>query len=60
MTEWDDLRAIDLKRLKAKMAGNQLIDLRNVYNPEDVIAAGFEWQGIGKPGVAKAKVPSAG
>ncbi len=60
VTEWDDLRAIDLKRLKAKMAGNQLIDLRNVYNPEDVIAAGFEWQGIGKPGLAKAKVPSAG
>ncbi len=60
VTEWDDLRAIDLKRLKAKMAGDQLIDLRNVYNPEDVIAAGFQWQGIGKPGVAKAKVPSAG
>jgi UDPglucose 6-dehydrogenase len=34
VTEWDVLRALDLKRLRAKMAGNALIDLRNVYTPE--------------------------
>jgi UDPglucose 6-dehydrogenase len=59
VTEWDVLRALDLKRLRAKMAGNALIDLRNVYTPEEVIAAGFEWQGIGKPGLAKAHAPEA-
>jgi len=48
VTEWDVLRALDLKRLKATMAGNVLIDLRNVYTPEEVTAAGFEWQGVGK------------
>jgi UDPglucose 6-dehydrogenase len=59
VTEWDVLRALDLKRLRSKMVGSALIDLRNVYRPEEVIAAGFEWQGIGKPGVARAKAPSA-
>ncbi len=48
VTEWDVLRALDLKRLKARMTGNALIDLRNVYTPEEVTAAGFEWQGVGK------------
>jgi UDPglucose 6-dehydrogenase len=59
VTEWDVLRALDLKRLKARMAGNALIDLRNVYTPEEMIEAGFVWQGIGKPGLAKAKTPEA-
>ena len=49
VTEWDVLRALDLKRLKAAMAGDVLIDLRNVYTPDEVIAAGFQWQGVGKP-----------
>jgi len=49
VTEWDVLRALDLKRLKATMAGDVLIDLRNVYPPQAVTAAGFQWQGVGKP-----------
>jgi UDPglucose 6-dehydrogenase len=49
VTEWDVLRALDLKRLKAKMNGDLLVDLRNVYEPDEVIAAGFRWEGIGKP-----------
>jgi hypothetical protein len=32
------LRALDLKRLRAKMAGGALVDLRNVYTPDEVIA----------------------
>ena len=49
VTEWDVLRALDLKRLAAAMAAPILIDLRNVYPPEDVEAAGLVWHGIGKP-----------
>ncbi len=49
VTEWDVLRALDLKRLKAAMAGDVLVDLRNVYTPQEAIAAGFQWQGVGKP-----------
>ena len=36
MTEWDVLRALDLKRLAADMAQPVLVDLRNVYPPEEV------------------------
>ncbi len=49
VTEWDVLRALDLKRLAAMMAAPVLIDLRNVYPPEEVEAAGLEWHGIGRP-----------
>jgi UDPglucose 6-dehydrogenase len=50
VTEWDVLRALDLKRLAARMADRVLIDLRNIYPPEDVVAAGFKWQGVGRAG----------
>jgi UDPglucose 6-dehydrogenase len=56
VTEWDVLRALDLKRLKTRMTGQALIDLRNVYTPEEVIAAGFDWQGVGKPAQAAGSV----
>ncbi len=49
VTEWDVLRALDLRRLASAMAAPVLIDLRNVYPPEDVEAAGLAWHGIGKP-----------
>jgi UDPglucose 6-dehydrogenase len=47
--EWDVLRALDLKRLANKMAEPILVDLRNVYPPEEVEAAGLRWHGVGKP-----------
>ena len=49
VTEWDVLRALDLKRIARSMAQPILVDLRNVYPPEDVEAAGLRWFGIGKP-----------
>jgi UDPglucose 6-dehydrogenase len=54
VTEWDVLRALDLKRLARTMAQPILVDLRNVYPPEDVLGAGLRWHGIGRP----AQVPS--
>ena len=36
VTEWDALRALDLKRLAGTMRGKVLVDLRNVYPPEEV------------------------
>ena len=48
VTEWDVLRALDLHRLAATMSQPILVDLRNVYPPEDVEAAGLQWFGIGK------------
>ncbi|HEX8401398.1 MAG TPA: UDP-glucose/GDP-mannose dehydrogenase family protein [Allosphingosinicella sp.] len=49
VTEWDVLRALDLKRLVRTMAQPILVDLRSVYPPEDVEAAGLRWFGIGRP-----------
>ncbi len=48
VTEWDVLRALDLKRLADRMAEPVLVDLRNVYPPEDVIEAGLEPHGVGR------------
>jgi UDPglucose 6-dehydrogenase len=49
VTEWDMLRALDLKRIARSMAGKVLVDLRNIYPPEDVAAAGLEGHGVGRP-----------
>jgi UDPglucose 6-dehydrogenase len=48
VTEWDVLRALDLKRLRAAVAQPILVDLRNIYPPEDARQAGFHWHGIGR------------
>jgi UDPglucose 6-dehydrogenase len=48
VTEWDAFRAIDLKRLKAAMAGDVLVDLRNIYRREAAAAAGFAYTAIGR------------
>jgi UDPglucose 6-dehydrogenase len=49
VTEWDVLRALDLRRLAARMADPVLVDLRNVYPPEEVRAAGLQGHGVGRP-----------
>ena len=41
LTEWNQFRALDLKRLARAMATPLMADLRNIYDPEDVRAAGF-------------------
>ena len=47
LTEWDVFRGVDLKELKAAMRGRALFDGRNVYDPEEIRAAGFTYRGIG-------------
>ena len=49
MTEWNEFRALDLRRLYQQMRGDVLVDLRNVYVPEDAKAAGFSYSSIGRP-----------
>ena len=48
MTEWNQFRSINFDRLKAEMNELNIIDLRNVYEPEAVRAAGFRYVGIGR------------
>ncbi len=48
VTEWDAFRALDLKRLAKNMVDPVFVDLRNVYNPEDVHALGLKYTSIGR------------
>jgi hypothetical protein len=48
VTEWDAFRALNLKRIAELLKSPVLVDLRNIYPPQDVIAAGLSYTGIGK------------
>ncbi|MGK9053210.1 UDP-glucose/GDP-mannose dehydrogenase family protein [Neorhizobium sp. CSC1952] len=50
VTEWNELRALDLERLKSVMKAPVLVDLRNVYRRPEVEAHGFTYTGVGKAG----------
>ena len=46
VTEWEQFRALDFDRLKEVMKQAVLVDLRNVYRPEEI--EGFAYHGIGR------------
>ena len=48
VTEWDQFRALDLDRVKFLMNAPVLVDLRNIYNPDDVRRRGFRYASIGR------------
>jgi UDPglucose 6-dehydrogenase len=48
VTEWNEFRALDLKAAKAKMRGDVLVDLRNVFTAELAHAAGFRYSAVGR------------
>ena len=48
VTEWDEFRALDLARVKSLLASPVLVDLRNIYIPDEVRAAGFDYTSIGR------------
>jgi UDPglucose 6-dehydrogenase len=48
VTEWDDYRRLDLKRLAGIMATPVFVDLRNVYQRTEVEAAGFTYEAVGR------------
>ena len=48
VTEWNVFRALDLARIKSIMSAPLLIDLRNVYEPDDVARAGFDYVCVGR------------
>jgi UDPglucose 6-dehydrogenase len=48
VTEWDAFRALNLKRIASLLEEPVLVDLRNIYPPEEPIAAGLRYYGIGK------------
>ncbi|MGC1277149.1 MAG: UDP binding domain-containing protein, partial [Xanthobacteraceae bacterium] len=50
-TEWEQFRALDLVRLKGVMAQPVIVDLRNIYRPEEMSRAQFRYVAIGRAGV---------
>ena len=48
VTEWDLFRALDFARLKALMKTHILVDLRNIFRPEEAAAAGFSYVDVGR------------
>ncbi|MDR3513701.1 MAG: UDP-glucose/GDP-mannose dehydrogenase family protein [Caulobacteraceae bacterium] len=50
LTEWDQFRALDLERVRAAMRQPLVVDLRNIYRPAEMQAAGFRYFGVGRAG----------
>jgi UDPglucose 6-dehydrogenase len=48
VTEWEQFRALDFGRLKTVMARPVLVDLRNIYSPEEVARHGFAYTSVGR------------
>ena len=59
VTEWDEFRGLDLDRLAGRMKGRLLVDLRNVYDPDEAERAGLEYRGIGRAPRRPQVVPAA-
>ncbi|MGJ8543958.1 MAG: UDP-glucose dehydrogenase family protein [Sulfitobacter sp.] len=54
LTEWNEFRALDLKRLAKRMNTPVLADLRNIYTPKEAKRAGFQrYVSIGREGIDK-------
>jgi UDPglucose 6-dehydrogenase len=48
LTEWNEFRSLDLKRLRSLVAAPAFADLRNVYEPSDIRGAGFDYVSVGR------------
>ena len=49
ITEWHEFRGLDPRRLKEAMRTPRVVDLRNIFNPEEMRSLGFAYDGIGRP-----------
>jgi UDPglucose 6-dehydrogenase len=49
ITEWDQFRALDLDRIKDTLKTPVLVDLRNIYRPDEMRAKGFTYVSVGRP-----------
>lgn len=48
LTEWNEFRALDLKRIAGIMKQKRLVDLRNIYKPTETKEHGFEYVSVGR------------
>ena len=48
LTEWDEFRALDMTRVKKSLKSPNIIDLRNIYNPQSMKEYGFNYISVGR------------
>jgi UDPglucose 6-dehydrogenase len=48
LTEWNAFRALDLDRVRNLLGTSLVIDLRNIYQPQEMVAAGLSYVSIGR------------
>ncbi len=48
LTEWDEFRALDFRRIKELLKEPIFVDLRNVYRPSAMVEQGFQYHSIGR------------
>jgi UDPglucose 6-dehydrogenase len=53
LTEWDEFRALDIDRVRAKLKRPILVDLRNIYRPEEMTRQDFTYVSVGRPTARK-------
>jgi UDPglucose 6-dehydrogenase len=51
LTEWNEFRALDLKRTRELLKRPLMVDLRNIYRPDEMQKAGFSYVSVGRPAV---------
>jgi UDPglucose 6-dehydrogenase len=51
LTEWNEFRALDLKTAKRLLKRPLMVDLRNIYRPDEMAKAGFSYVSVGRPAV---------
>ncbi len=49
ITEWHEFRGLDPRRIKEVMRQPRIVDLRNIFNPEEMRGFGFAYEGVGRP-----------
>ena len=59
-TEWEQFRALDLERVRDLMARPVVVDLRNIYRPEDMSRMGFAYSSVGRSSTPATASPSIG
>jgi UDPglucose 6-dehydrogenase len=58
-TEWNEFRALDFARCARAMRGDLVVDGRNIFDPEKVLASGLRYAGVGRNGRTRAAAPGA-
>ena len=55
ITEWDEYKDLDMKKMASLMKHAVMVDSRNLYDPDEMTRAGFIYEGIGRSGAGKAE-----